>query len=270
MLRARLPRRTILAAAAAAITLHEKPSIYPAPDPIITLVETPSALELHIGTARRAIQATVADATTRVHGVVDRWIGVEHAVESRVKSLIDPTEPLTPGVLYVGIATLTGSILARSRALPLRIALPPTLLVLSLQQFLPKTASNISAYGGELEERFFPTLAQKHAVANAHTAMAVEMAKDRARGSREWLGGAVERGVDKFQDLSGLKVREALGWGQTKLKEAEGEAGSVLAAVKAKATNAAHEVEGAVDKLENKVEETRHESEAKEPPKKLV
>ncbi|KAF9018490.1 hypothetical protein BDZ89DRAFT_1139942 [Hymenopellis radicata] len=38
----------------------------------------------------------------------------------RVKSLISPTEPVTPRILYIGIITLSGSVFARMRAPPLQ------------------------------------------------------------------------------------------------------------------------------------------------------
>ncbi|GBE78867.1 hypothetical protein SCP_0200640 [Sparassis crispa] len=63
-------------------------------------------------------------------------IGVEEAVEKRVKSLVAADEPVTPGILYVGVATVTGSIFARNCGLFTRALLPPTLLVLSLNHFL--------------------------------------------------------------------------------------------------------------------------------------
>ncbi|KAL6298794.1 hypothetical protein BKA93DRAFT_830368 [Sparassis latifolia] len=61
---------------------------------------------------------------------------VQADVFQRVKSLVAPDEPVTPGILYVGVATVTGSIFARNCDLFTRALLPPTLLVLSLNHFL--------------------------------------------------------------------------------------------------------------------------------------
>ena len=74
----------------------------------------------------------------RVQGVVvSRWIGIEHVRQicpslinsstshtdllvnsDRIKSIITPSEPLTRGILYAGIATLSGSIITHSRGRP--------------------------------------------------------------------------------------------------------------------------------------------------------
>ncbi|KAH9948329.1 apolipo protein O-domain-containing protein, partial [Amylocystis lapponica] len=187
--------------------------IYPAPEPEILLLETPSELEKQIRVARRAVTATYLDAHARVQHVVSRWIGVEQAVEHRLKSLVAPDEPLTPGILYVGVATLTGSVLARNRGLALRLLLPPALLALSLRQFLPKTAHNVAGYLGALEDHYAPGLAQKHEVAKAHSAMTVDRVKDATQSGREAVTAGVVGAVARLEQATGLKFREALGLG---------------------------------------------------------
>jgi organizing structure protein 2 len=141
-------------------------------------------------------------------------------VLGRVKTLVVPDEPLTPALLYVGVASLSGSILARNRSLFARLSLPPTFFLLSFNHFLPKTSHNVSAYAGALEEAHLPTLAQKHAVAIAHAHMTWERVRAAGVGGRdavqEGLGGAVR----KIQELTGLKVHEALGRGVTTASEA--------------------------------------------------
>ncbi|KAI9465824.1 apolipo protein O-domain-containing protein [Lactarius psammicola] len=186
-------------------------AIYPEPEREIVLVDTPSVLETQIGAARRAVTSVTRDVHAQVHGVVSKWIGIEHAVEHRVKSLIAPDEPLTPGLLYVGVASLTGSILARNRAIFSRVLLPPAFFYLSFKYFLPKTTQNVSAYAGSLEEKHFPSLAQKHAVAIAHSRMTWERLREAGIDGRDKLQDGLGSTVRKFQGLTGLKVEEALG-----------------------------------------------------------
>ena len=131
-----------------------------------------------------------------------------------MKSILVPEEPLTPGLLYVGVSALTGSILARNRSMFVRFALPPTLLLLSFDHFLPKTYHNLSSYLGTLEDKYFPAVAEKHDIAKAHTAITWERIKDATRDGRATLGGSVEKVVHKAQDTTGLKFAEALGWGK--------------------------------------------------------
>ncbi|KAI0363667.1 hypothetical protein BV20DRAFT_1057841 [Pilatotrama ljubarskyi] len=258
-----LASRRVVGAAAVAVGVHgsrDKLPIYPAPDPEVVLVETPSELEKRIGVARRAVTATYLDAHARVQSVISRWIGVEQAVENRVKSLIAPDEPLTPGILYVGVATLTGSVLARNR-LFWRLTLPPTLLVLSLNHFLPKTTHNVSAYLAELEEKHFPTLAEKHEIAKQHSAMTWERVKDATKSGRETFSNGVATLVGKVEETTGLKLRETLGWRDRVVKAAETTARETLekaeeTIVSAKATVDA-KVEEAKEAVEQKVEQPK-------------
>lgn len=79
----------------------------------IQVVETHTVLEEHVGDARRAIVGATEDLRQSVHRTVSRWIGVERRVEKRVLDILPADEPLNPGVLYVGIATLAGSVFGR-------------------------------------------------------------------------------------------------------------------------------------------------------------
>ena len=87
----------------------------------------------------------------------------------RIKSIVSPEEPLTPGLLYIGVATLTGSILARNRMLITRLILPPVSFVASAKYFLPRTSHNL--YLGSVEDTLFPDFAEKHYIAKAHSSM---------------------------------------------------------------------------------------------------
>ncbi|KAJ3925816.1 MAG: apolipo protein O-domain-containing protein [Lentinula lateritia] len=245
----------------------EKLPIYPHPDPEILLQEVPSELEKQIGVARREITSRYRDAHKQVQGLVDRWINIEHAVENRVKAIISPDESLTPSVLYIGVSTLTGSILTRSRSIPLRLIFPPLLFALSSAHFLPKTSSNFTSYLGSLEDTYFPTLAQKHDVAKAHSAMTWDRAKEAVEGASRSVEGGVLGGVEKMQKVTGLKVGEV--W-----KLSEEKQGKIVEAVKALEENAkeaeVHVLEAA-KVVEKKTEEAVSDAETKkEEIKRLV
>jgi len=249
---------TFAAAAATPVVLQSetktKLSIYPEPDPEIVIQETPSELERQVGVARRAVTDVYLKAHREVQDVVSKWIGVEQAVERRVKSIIVPEEPLTPGLLYVGVSALTGSILARNRSIFVRFALPPTLLLLSFDHFLPKTSHNLSSYLGSLEDKYLPAFAQKHDIANAHTAMTWERIRDTTKDGRATFGSGVENMVHKAQGATGLKFAEALGWGK-------GVSDKALVAAK-EIVEQAKEVEQKVEHVvEEKFAEVTHQAE---------
>jgi MICOS complex subunit MIC26 len=124
-----------------------------------------------------------------------------------------PDESLTPAVLYVSVALLSGSILSRNRSIFTRGLLPTTFLYLSVNHFLPKTMTNVSAYAGSLEEMHFPILAQKHAVAIAHTRMTWEHLREAGVNGHDKFQVGLGSALRKVQDETGLKVQEALGRG---------------------------------------------------------
>jgi MICOS complex subunit MIC26 len=142
-------------------------------------------------------------------------------IVARIKSLASPSESLTPGILYVGVATLSGSIVARNRALATRLLLPSTLFIASMHHFLPKTTHNVSAYLNSLEAEYFPTLAEKHRIGREHTQMTLERIKDWTKNGRERFNQSVESFVNRVQDFTELKIREGLGWGPKRDAQAQ-------------------------------------------------
>jgi organizing structure protein 2 len=289
--------------------------IYPAPEPEIVLIETPTELERQIGVARTHATAVYADGHAQVQAVVSRWIGVEHAVEgvslfscirvrpltpcvpARVKALVAPDEPLTPGVLYVAVAALTGSVLARNRGIAARALLPPTLLALAAAQFLPKTSANVREYASDLEDTYLPTVAEKHEIAKAHSAMAFARAQDGLRVGYTRAEAALRDALARVQDTTGLKVKDAAVLGRDARAEAHAvtqKVKEVAVAAESQAVARAHELvnvvresaaaaekdavkiadaaERKVDVAERKVEKVVDAAERKveQPPKRLV
>ena len=179
----------------------------------------------------------------------------------RVKSIIVPEEPLTPGLLYVGVSALTGSILARNRSIFMRFALPPTLLLLSFDHFLPRTYHNLSSYLGSLEDKYIPAVAEKHDIAKAHTAMTWERIRDATKDGRATLGSGVENAVLKAQGATGLKLTEALGLGKgvsdkalVAAKEIVEQAKEIEHVIEEKLAEAKHQAEEHVEKVVEKEE----------------
>ncbi|KAJ7435013.1 apolipo protein O-domain-containing protein [Mycena galericulata] len=200
---------------------RQKPSIYASPPTEIVLLDTPSALEAHIGTVRRAATGQYRVAHAHVQGLVSRWIGVENRVEHRIKSLLPPDERLVPGVLYAAIAFLSGAIAARYRSLPVRALLPPLLGGAAFAHFLPKTAANVRAYASSLEDKHLPEVARVHEVGKAHTGMAWARLREGTNEAREKVGQGVLAAVAQVQGATGLKITEALGVARSVEEKAE-------------------------------------------------
>lgn len=193
-------------------------------------------------------------------------MGGRHISSSdRVKSIISPQESLTPGLLYVGVATLTGSILARNRLLATRLVLPPVFLAVSAKHFLPKTTRNLTDYVGSIEDTYFPSFSEKHEIAKAHTAMTWERIKEATKNTRAHLNHGAVVVVEKVQEATGLKLRETLGWADETKQRVEAKAVEVKEAVgrtveeaKAATSEAVEEVKEVVEKAESE-EKAEHE-----------
>lgn len=167
-------------------------------------------LERQIGSARRTLSHLTSDTTTSVRSLVDRWIAVERRVESEVKSLVPTSEPLTPGLLYVGVATLAGSIFTRYRAFPIRLLTPPIALVASLTYFNPQLARNLGTYYTELEHKYAPALTEQR---RQWQSKGEQVLKDTTKGVRE-LKDKTEQGVrsglQTVEEQTGLKVADVV------------------------------------------------------------
>lgn len=192
-------------------TLHlesnTKLPIYSAPPEPVILAEVRGPLEEQVASARRAISNATYDVRESVQGQVRRWIGVEHAVENRISSLIPQDEPITPGILYVGVTTLSAFIFGRYRGITLRILAPPIALVGSLNYFLPKTAHNVGQYYVDLEEKHLPPFVrqQRQSIQNALKSTQ-HAAEEQYSKARQETGSLVQRGLQSVEQGTGLKV----------------------------------------------------------------
>jgi organizing structure protein 2 len=128
----------------------------------------------------------------------------------RIKSFKSPTEPLTPGVLYVLTSTLFGTVLARSSIL-LRFTLPATLFFASAFRFLPETSANISNYIYGLEKEHAPELARIQSEVSRSTTNGVRAVGDGWSASRRAIENGVQKATGWIADTTGLKVHEAFG-----------------------------------------------------------
>ncbi|KAG9037633.1 hypothetical protein FRB95_004853 [Tulasnella sp. JGI-2019a] len=190
-------------------TLHvprSQLSIYPSPPSEIHIVRTESELANRIGVVREYATEQYIKGSDIAQGWVDNWIAVEGKVEKKIKEIIPKDEPMTPGLLYVGVATLTGSVIGRNRIAPIRILIPPTALLASLAYFLPKTFANLSSYTSSLEKAYIPAFQHnrhelQHSVSSSlsSTTQALTKAKDTLGNNSTWARNEIER-------TTGLKV----------------------------------------------------------------
>ncbi|WRT66463.1 uncharacterized protein IL334_003422 [Kwoniella shivajii] len=189
-------------------------------NPIITLVEKPNPLVPYIAQGRETVTSVLADARGYLQSGVSSWIGFERRVEKEVKSILPVDESLNPGLIYILISGLSGSVLTRTRSLPIRFISPPLFTLLSFPYFLPKTSHNIRKYLSDLEDKHFPELAARHdrivSTGIAHTQMTIDRVKDATEDVRGWS----RKSIDQIEKSTGLQVGHAIGKSQVE-KELE-------------------------------------------------
>ncbi|PWN51635.1 hypothetical protein IE53DRAFT_361419 [Violaceomyces palustris] len=193
---------------------QERLSIYPNEDPKLKVVEVHTELERQIGSLRRSLSDVSKDARESVKGGVDKWISIEKGIENEVKSVIPSDEPLTPGILYVGVATLAGSVFTRFRSFPIRLVAPPLMMVGSLQYFLPKTSSNLAQYYDRFEQAKFPQLHASRVSAVERIRHSLASSIQTAQQAKSDAERGLKKSLSEVENVTGLKVGQVVGEGK--------------------------------------------------------
>lgn len=77
--------------------------------------------------------------------------------------------------------------------------------------FLPKTSHNVRAYASSLEDTYFPSLGASHAELNKSVADATVDLRRSFREAVKKSENAVEEGLKKAEEWSGLKLNAGSG-----------------------------------------------------------
>ncbi|RLV93435.1 hypothetical protein JA1_002460 [Spathaspora sp. JA1] len=95
-----------------------------------------SIVEAELGNLKSAFHNEVVCAKSELHSVVK--------------------DPVLPGLIYILTGALTGSILVRNRALPIRFVVPTAIGVGAVSYYMPKTYQAIGIKYDNLEQKNFP------------------------------------------------------------------------------------------------------------------
>lgn len=149
-----------------------------------------------------------------------------------MKQVVPKDEALTPGIIYVLVAGLTGSVLTRTRSFPVRFLAPPTLALAALPYFLPKTAHNLRQYVSDIEDKNFPDFAAKHDQFNQNLEMHWHIAADRLRGVSHEAASWSSKAAEGVESATGLRVADALRRGQQGVEHAKSKVAEATASVR--------------------------------------
>jgi organizing structure protein 2 len=173
-----------------------------------TRAPTPTdRLAAQIRRARLFLYAQACVAEDTVNGTMARVFALEQSFTSTVASLAPPRESgekLMPGLIYVLVAGMAGSIVARNRNVLLRGAAPLAFGLGAAWTVLPVTMANVGALAWEYEKRF-PAVADAHLrtregiergvyMARLHADIAQNKVHESVREAREALEEWVRKG----------------------------------------------------------------------------
>ncbi|KAL2137555.1 hypothetical protein VTI28DRAFT_9069 [Corynascus sepedonium] len=173
-----------------------------------TRAPTPTdRLAAQIRRARLFAYAQACVAEDAVNGAMARAFALERSFTSTIASLAPPRESgekLMPGLVYVLVAGMAGSIIARNRNVLVRGAAPLALGLGAAWAVLPVTMGNVSGLVWEYEKKV-PAVADAHLrtregiengvyMARVHAELAQRKVYEGVRDAREALEGWVRKG----------------------------------------------------------------------------
>ncbi|KAM4054825.1 apolipoprotein O domain-containing protein [Hirsutella rhossiliensis] len=185
------------------------PSSSPAPEePRPPRGPTPTdRLAVQVGRARMFLYGCAVAAEDRVNTTMDSALDLEQSFTNTIASLAPPRdsgERLMPGAIYVLVAAMAGSIVARNRNIIVRASLPLALGFAAGWAVVPLTMRNVSDLAWKYEQRF-PTVADSHlrlregvergvSFAKVHSQLGVRYVDDKVTNAREIVEGWVKQG----------------------------------------------------------------------------
>jgi MICOS complex subunit MIC26 len=107
-------------------------------------------------------------------------------------------EQLLPGVIYVLVATMTGSIITRNRGILLRSTIPLAMGIIAGWMLIPHTMRNIADLSWEFEQKV-PLISNTHAEISGFTKEAWRQTQVHTRLAGDWLDETASAGREKLE-----------------------------------------------------------------------
>ncbi|KAL5614471.1 hypothetical protein BROUX41_004576 [Berkeleyomyces rouxiae] len=164
-------------------------------------------LAVQIGKARLVLHSYVVGAEDAVNNAMAKAFSLEQSFTGTIASLApakETGEKILPGAVYVLVAAMSGSIVARNRNIVLRTLTPLALGIGASWAFLPVTSRNIGDLAWKYEQRF-PSVAEGHIqiregiqrgiqFAKVHKQVGLQYVDDTVTNVRESVEGWVKQG----------------------------------------------------------------------------
>ncbi|KAI0863070.1 apolipo protein O-domain-containing protein [Xylaria cubensis] len=159
-------------------------------------------LAAQIGKARLFLYKQAVSAEDGVNAAVDKAFHLEQSFTSTIASLApsrESGEQLMPGLVYVLVASMAGSIMSRNRNILLRASLPLALGIGAGWLVIPITMGNVSELLWTYEQRF-PAVANTHIRTREGIQRAWYMTKIHAELGKSYVDDKVSDARDVVED----------------------------------------------------------------------
>ncbi|KAI0176718.1 apolipo protein O-domain-containing protein [Pestalotiopsis sp. NC0098] len=159
-------------------------------------------LAVQIGRARLFLYEHATRAEDAVNRGMDQAFHLEKSFTQTVASLAparESGEQLMPGLVYVLVAGMAGSIVSRNRNILLRASAPLALGIGAGWLVLPVTMNNVSGLLWKYEQKF-PVVADAHIRSRENIFKSLEMAKVHSQASRQYVEDKVTGVRDAVED----------------------------------------------------------------------
>ncbi|KAI1420606.1 apolipo protein O-domain-containing protein [Xylaria sp. FL1777] len=159
-------------------------------------------LAAQIGKARLFLYKQAVSAEDGVNAAVDRAFNLEQSFTSTIASLApsrESGEQLMPGLVYVLVASMTGSIMSRNRNILIRASLPVALGIGAGWVVIPVTMRNVSDLLWTYEKRF-PAIADTHVRAREGVQRVWYMTKLHAELGKTYVDDKISDARDVVED----------------------------------------------------------------------
>ncbi|KAI0540757.1 apolipo protein O-domain-containing protein [Xylaria digitata] len=201
-----LPKSTTPIPSLTSDTIPASSKPFPEPEDeeqVVSRRPTPTdRLAAQIGKARLFLYKQAVSAEDGVNAAVDRAFNLERSFTSTIASLApsrESGEQLMPGLVYVLVASMAGSIIARNRNILLRASLPLALGIGAGWAVIPVTMGNVSDLLWTYEQRF-PAVADTHLRTREGIQRAWYMTKIHAELGKTYVDDKVSDARDVIED----------------------------------------------------------------------
>ncbi|KAI1312407.1 apolipo protein O-domain-containing protein [Xylaria venustula] len=159
-------------------------------------------LATQIGKARLFLYKQAVSAEDGVNAAVDKAFNLERSFTSTIASLApsrESGEQLMPGLVYVLVASMAGSIISRNRNILLRASFPLALGIGAGWVVIPVTMGNVADLLWTYEKRF-PAIADAHVQTRESIQRAWHMTKIHAELGKSYVDDKVSDARDVVED----------------------------------------------------------------------